>query len=101
MQEMTFPQLVEQIDAPFDDYRLYKSDVYEDDYSRAVCMFSKQDTNGKLFWLVADRVRVGFVTTWETRNVKEFKHAKSRAELEYIRRKDGYEDEPEEYSVGE
>lgn len=75
MQELLFTDQNKKLDAPFDDYSVTRWDRVQE--GRGIVLFRRTDTNGKHYYLVADRVSVN--SQWRTTNAREFGHAGNRA----------------------
>ena len=90
MQELLFPELGWMTGDPFDGFKVSKTTLVDDQDDVFVCLFEKQDANGKKIYLVGERhIRVlpGGEKRLELRNVKEYKHSRDRANHDYLERK--------------
>ena len=86
MQELTFPEISDTPEAPFDNYTDSMARPVSDD--AFVVLFSRVDANGKHHYMVAER----WATSWDAEsllltNAKEFKHAKDRAQRYFKQRR--------------
>lgn len=75
MQELLFPEWAKTLTDSFDDYIVKGWERTLND--RGVMYFRRTDTNGKHYYLVAERVADG--DWWRLTNAKEFGHAENRA----------------------
>lgn len=90
MQELLFPELSETTTDPFDGFTVHRADQTKARDDVFVCLFTKQDANGKKIYLVGERhIRTlpGGKKRLELRNVKEYKHSRDRANYDYSERK--------------
>lgn len=91
MQELLFPELSEYADETFDEFDcLLSTQIPHTGADRYVCLFEKQDNNGKKIYLVGERTltTTPHGTRFMLHDVREYKHSKDRAFSDYKERLD-------------